>query len=155
MSNFTWPADLPDWQDAEQKLWRGIQPNGLAFYSDLRPEMFFNNAGNPTAWTSFSLWYVGETKDQQAIDNWQYSLERRNQVYWKITSEYQVIQHDASVERSIDIDLYDSEYTAYLKLSEMADDIFLSALSEMDIAAKIRARFFEYIKSKNQNNEQI
>jgi hypothetical protein len=32
----------------------------------------------------------------------------------------------------------------------MADDIFLSALSEMDIAAKIRARFFEYIKSKNQ-----
>jgi hypothetical protein len=72
-------------------------------------------------------------------------------VYWYINNEYQVVQYDAEANSDITAEfLCDNEYTAYLKLSEMADDIFLSALSEMDIAAKIRGRFHEYIKSKNQ-----
>jgi hypothetical protein len=151
-NQFTWPADLPDWQSIEPKFtWRGMKPNGEGFYSVAKPDMFFNGDGLPAAWISFSEMHVGKTSDAEAADNWANSLQRRNQVYWYINNEYQVVQYDAEANSDITAEfLCDNEYSAYLNLSEMADDIFLSALSEMDIAAKIRARFFEYIKSKNQ-----
>jgi hypothetical protein len=133
-------------------MWRYIKPCGEAIYSIAKPDPIWDDKGNPATWVNLSTTMsAGATKDANTIAQWTYSLQRRNDVYWYINNEYQVVQYDAEANSDITAEfLYDNEYSAYLNLSEMADDIFLSALSEMDIAAKIRARFFEYIKSKNQ-----
>lgn len=153
MSNFKWPVDLPDWSETGQGyakyLWRGIQPSGDAFYSIAKPDTR-NLLGNPTLFTSFSLYYVGRTQDQDAINNWENSLQRRNRMCWRITTEYQVVQHDANAEPDIPDALYDNEYSAYLAMSAMADDIFIDAMTELDKAAAIRKSFYEYLKMRNQ-----
>lgn len=153
-NKFKWPVDLPDWSetkdDNSRYLWRGIQPSGDAFYSIAKPDTRNLLGDKPTLFTSFSLYYVGRTQDQDAINNWENSLQRRNEIRWRITTEYQVVQHDTNAEPDTPDALYDNEYTAYLAMSAMADDIFIDAMTELDKAAAIRKSFYEYLKMRNQ-----